>query len=263
MFAKFLTKLIMISALFSTWSMAVEIPALPANMSLSKALYINCLQRTQTQQLLKEYLMIGLKSSYKNPQKSLPESIIKYDKRLKGLDAFFQPRIKDPAVKQEIAAAIKAWKESKKLLEAAPSKENALILEKNFHQMVKGLGKYKVLSTKSFKAVGLAGGLCRDPLYITNTYLMKIWGVTNPNAVKDMEKRIAHFHKNISEMKKYKGNTDPVNKEIKKAEKAFQLFAMMYNSDTISIPTLLSKKADSIFVNIRTIKKLYGELIIK
>ena len=232
-------------------------------MSVSRALYINCLQRTQTQQLFIEYLMVGLKSRYKNPKESLAKSIVAYDKRLKKLDEFFQPHLTDPAIKDMIAEAMEVWKESKAMLEVTPTKANALILDKNFHKMVKLLGKYKVLSKKSFRAVGLAGGLCRDPLYMANTYLMKVWGVDNPNYIKEMKKRIAHFDKNTKEMHEYEGNTDEINKNIDDAKKAFQFFTFMYDSDTISIPTLLCKKADMIFVNIRTIKRLYGELTVK
>ncbi len=254
---------VIIFVLFNTLAMAVDIPELPKDMSVSRALYINCLQRTQTQQLFKEYLLVALKSRYKNPKESLAKSIVAYDKRLKELDAFFQPHLTDPAIKKMIADAMIIWKESKAMLEATPTKANALKLDINFHKMVKLLGKYKVLSKKSFKAVGLAGGLCRDPLYMANTYLMKVWGVDNPNYMKEMKKRIAHFNKNITQMSEYEGNTDAINKNIKDAQKAFQFFTFMYASDTMSIPTLLCKKADMIFVNIGTIKKLYGELTVK
>jgi len=263
MLVKVFFKLLVLVYFLGMLTMAADIPELPKNMSVSRALYINCLQRTQTQQLLKEYLMVALKSSYKNPQKTLPKSIVAYEKRLKELDVFFQPHLKDPAVKKMISDAMQIWKESRVMLESTPTKENALVLEKNFYKMVKYLGKYKVLSKKSFKAVGLAGGLCRDPLYMVNTYLMKVWGVNNPDYKKEMEKRIAHFNKNIGEMKRYEGNTDAIKKNIADAQKAFQFFTFMYDSDTTAIPTLLSKKADAIFVNIRTIKRLYGELVVK
>jgi hypothetical protein len=263
MFYLRLFKSAVVFILFSTLAMAVDIPELPKKMSVSRALYINCLQRTQTQQLFKEYLLVALGSSYKHPKESLAKSIVAYQKRLDELDVFFQPLLTDPAIKKMIADAMVIWKESKAMLEVTPTKENALVLEKNFHKMVKLLGKYKVLSKKSFKAVGLAGGLCRDPLYMVNTYLMKVWGVDNPNYIKEMKKRIAHFDKNTSEMKSYDGNTKAILKNIADAQKAFQFFTFMYDSDTVAIPTLLSKKADNIFVNIRTIKRLYGELVVK
>ena len=256
-------KSVIIFILFSMLAMAVDIPELPKKMSVSRALYINCLQRTQTQQLFKEYLLVALGSNYKHPKESLAKSIVAYQKRLDELDVFFQPLLTDPAIKKMIADAMVIWKESRAMLEVTPTKKNALVLEKNFHKMVKLLGKYKVLSKKSFKAVGLAGGLCRDPLYMVNTYLMKVWGVNNPNYIKEMKKRIAHFDKNIGEMKSYDGNTKAILQNIADAQKAFQFFTFMYDSDTIAIPTLLSKKADGIFVNIRTIKRLYGELVVK
>ncbi len=51
---------------------AMEFDPIPSDLPLSRALFINCLQRTQTQQLLKMYLMIALKNNYKDPEKNLP-----------------------------------------------------------------------------------------------------------------------------------------------------------------------------------------------
>jgi hypothetical protein len=231
-------------------------------MSVSKALYINCLQRTQTQQLFKDYLMIGLKSSYKNPKKSLKEGIPKYEERLDKLNAFFLPLLADqPKVQAELKKARTIWDESKELLLASPTHKNAKILEKNFHEMVHLLGRAKVLAKKSFKAVGMTGGLCRDPLYMANTYLMKIWGVPQADYTQEMDKRIQHFNSNIAKLKAYKGNNAETKGYIHKSEKAFTIFTMMHDSKNTSVPTLIAKKADTIFLYIRTLKKLYGEML--
>ena len=249
--------LVMIS---NAWSL--DVPPLPANMTTTQALYINCLQRTQTQQMFKDYLMIALKSSYKNPKKSLKEGIPLYDKRLHQLNDYFLPLLSDhPKEKKMVADALTIWDESKKLLEAPATKANALTLEKNFLKMVHNLGKAKVLAKKSFKAVGMTGGLCRDPLYMSNTYLMKIWGVDLPDYNAIMEKHIAHFQTNITKLKAFQGNNDETKAYIEKSEKAFLVFSFMYKESSSSVPTLISKKADNIFLYIRTLKKLYGKML--
>ena len=240
----------------------LDVPPLPANMTTSQALYINCLQRTQTQQMLKDYLMVALKSTYKNPQKSLKDGIPLYDNRIHQLNDYFLPLLVDyPKEKKMVADALAIWNESKKLLEAPPTKANALTLEKNFLKMVHNLGKAKVLATKSFKAVGMTGGLCRDPLYMSNTYLMKIWGVNLPDYNAIMEKRITHFQTNITKLKAFTGNNDETKSYIEKSEKAFLVFTFMYKESSSAVPTLISKNADKIFVYIRTLKKLYGSML--
>ena len=248
--------LVMIS---SAWGL--DVPPLPANMTTSQALYINCLQRTQTQQMFKDYLMVALESNYKDPKKSLKEGIPLYDKRIHQLNDYFLPLLSDhPKEKKMVADALTIWNESKKLLEAPPTRANALTLEKNFLKMVHNLGKAKVLATKSFKAVGMTGGLCRDPLYMSNTYLMKIWGVDLPDYNAIMEKHITHFHTNITKLKAFQGNNDETKAYIAKSEKAFLFFTFMYKALNRAIPTLISEKADNIFLYIRTLKKLYGSM---
>lgn len=243
-------------------SLAINIPDLPEKMGVNKALYINCLQRTQTQQLFKEYLMAGLNSSYKNPKKNLSDAIIAYDKRIRKLDKYFKPLLSShPKEQKEVANGLAIWIKSKALLEATPTKENALILEKNFHSIVHLLGKAKVLAKKSFKAVGMTGGLCRDPLYMANVYLMKIWGVEMPDYKKKMEKYITHFNANLTKLKAFEGNNDKTNKYIMDSMKSFMFFTFTYESGKIGVPTLISMKADRIFKNIRTLKMLYGEML--
>jgi len=243
----------------SAWSL--EIPPLPKNMTVSQALYINCLQRTQTQQLFKDYLMLALQSNYKDPKGSLHRNIPLYDKRIQKLNNFFLPLLDaHPEEKRMMLEALATWKQNKKLLEAPPTKANALILEKNFLIMIHDLGKAKVLATKSFKAVGMTGSLCRDPLYMSNTYLMKIWGIDLPNYQATMEKTIAHFKHNIAQLKSYKGNNNKTKEIIARSEKDFRFFTFMYKALGSAIPTLISEKADTIFLYIRTLKRLYGDM---
>ena len=238
----------------------LEIAPLPKNVTVPQTLYINCLQRTQTQQLLKAYLMEGMHSTYQHPKQTLEVAIPEYDARFKAIDSFFRARIKDAEHIAYLDQSVVLWKKSKALLEAPPGKENGQKLYRNFKKLVKLLGKSKVLAKKSFKAVGMTGGLCRDPLYITNLYLLKLLKTDMPEYDLHMQEAIAHFAKNIKKLKAYKGSTDEINMHIANAEDAFQFFTFMYEHK-VTIPTLISKKADSIFLEIRTIKSLYGKML--
>ncbi len=242
---------------------AVEIEPISSDLPLGKALFINCLQRTQTQQLLKEYLMAALGSTYKNPKEELPRSVEKYDKRFRVLYDYFMKRIKEPKARKKMEQADALWQESKKMLLAPPSKENALKLEKNFKEMIHLLGAPKVLKTKkSFAAVGKTGHLCREPLFMSNLYLMKLWGVNLPDYEERMQRHIANYRKDLKFLKEYPKNTPEIETLIRKAQRNFIFFEMMYKQNRTAIPTLISKKADDIFTNIQTIKKLYGKMVL-
>lgn len=247
--------------ILSTPAMSLDIQPLPKDIKIPKALYINCLQRTQTQQLLKLYIMKGLSSSYKNPSKELAEAIPAYDKRFWQFDTYFRDKLKDKEHIAYLDKAKKIWQQSKITLKQAPSKDNALILYDNFKLLVKYLGKAKVLAQKNFKAVGMTGGLCRDPLYMSNIYLMNVWGVELPNYKEDMDRFISHFNKNISKLEAYEKNTDETKKFIQKSKNAFMFFEISNTEDHTPIPTLISKKADDIFFYTRTLKKLYGKML--
>jgi len=240
--------------------LGLEIKPLPKEITLSQALYTNCLQRTQTQQLLKAYILVGLHNRYKNPVKTLQEAIPKYDARFWEFDRYFRERIKDAEHVAYLDKAAALWKESKALLSQTPTKANGKKLYNNFRALVKNLGKSKVLAKTSFKAVGMTGGLCRDPLYIANLNLLKLWGADLPEYDRDMKKAIDHFQKNIKKLKAYKGSTDEIDMHIANAEDAFRFFTFMYEHK-VAIPTLISKKADGIFLEIRTIKSLYGKIL--
>ena len=241
---------------------AVEIEPISLDLPLDKALFINCLQRTQTQQLLKEYLMAALGSTYKNPKEELPKSVEKYDKRFRVLYDYFMKRLQDDAARKKMEEAKRLWEENKAILLAPPSKQNTLKLQKNFKKMIHLLGAPKALKTKkSFQAVGKTGSLCRKPLYMSNLYLMKLWEIGIPDYEKQMEEHIANFHKNLGFLKAYPDNTPEIKDLIRKAQHNFVFFEMMYKQNRTAIPTLISKKADDIFTNIQTIKKLYGKMV--
>lgn len=242
------------------WTDALEIKQLPKDITTSQALYVNCLQRTQTQQLLKAYLLQGLNSSYKNPEQMLKDALPLYDARFMQLDLFFRKRMKDPEHIAYLDTARKIWKQSKLILEAKPNKENAKKLYAHFRKLVKVLGKAKVLVKRGFEAISITGGLCRNPLYISNLYLMKLWGVELERYDVDMQHEFQSFNSNFAKLEAYKGNSDEIMMHIKNAEDDFRFFLFMYEHK-IAIPTLISKKADTIFYEIRTIKSLYGKML--
>jgi len=242
------------------WAPAsIDIPDLPDGMTVSEALYINCLQRTQTQQLLKEYLQIALNMAHGSFRKTFTESVEQYGRRLKQLNDFFLPKL-DAEHQKSMTDAAAIWEVSRQLLLAPPSQTNSQKLDDNFHKMIALLGKAKVLAHKRFRAVGLTGGMCRDPLYVTNIYLMKLYGVAIPDSKEKMRKRLNHFEHNMEALQQYPGNTEAIKKHLSDARESFTFFLYMYDSDTTFVPTLIARKADAIFQSIRSIKKLYGQI---
>ena len=106
-----------------------EIEALPKDSSLPTVFGTNCLQMTNSQQILETYIMIGLKSNFDNPKENLSRAIPRYDSRIHQISDYFQSRLKDENAKKAFDEAIEIWNQSKALLEKTPHKRGCTNLE--------------------------------------------------------------------------------------------------------------------------------------
>ncbi len=236
-----------------------EIDPFPEEAPLLEIFSINCLQMTQSQQMLKAYVMIGLNSNFQNPQGSLSKAIPIYDKRMHQVRAYFHERLDShDEAKKAFDDALALWDESKVMLLQAPTKENALQIKKNFLTMInKLLAGTQPLATPDLELISLTGKLCRKPLEVTIDYLMRVWDIEIPNYKTEIKNTIDNYHKNLKILSANKLNNDESQALLKKAKKAFTFFEFMYNSKSRFIPSLLSKKADDNFLIIREVKQVF------
>ena len=217
----------------------------------------NCLQMTQSQQMLKAYVMIGLKSNFQNPKEQLDKAITIYDKRMYKVRDYFHRKLgsQDDA-KKSFDEAVILWEKSKVMLEAEPTKENVVKLRTNFLLMInKLLEGTQPLATPDLELISLTGKLCRKPLEITVAYLMKIWSVDIENYDDTVTSIIDNYGKNLVTLDSNELNNDESKRLLKKAKREFTFFEMMSKSNSRFIPSLLSKKADNNFLIIRDIKR--------
>jgi len=238
---------------------ALQIDPFPKNGTLKDIFNTNCLQMTQSQQMLKAYIMKGLNSTFDDPAGSLKRAIPAYDSRFTQIKNYFQSRLKNkPEAVKAFDEAQKIWNESKKILEAPPTKEGALKLKANFSRMIPLLLKgSKPAANGGLELLSLTGKLCRGPMKITIDYLLKLWGVEMPDYEADVQNIIDNFHVHLKELEANPLNNDRTRKLLEQARKGFMFYEMMYNSKTRYIPNLLSRKADDNFKIIRAIKAEY------
>jgi|GEM_PF-1482433 len=262
----FIQKSILILSLLLEMASGFEIDPYPekTNQSLTEIFSYNCLQMTQSQQMLKAYVMIGLDNSFQNPKEKLSKAIVAYDKRMYKIRDYFYKKLNEKTHQSGRVAfdeALELWKTNKKMMEIRPTRKNVLLLRANFLLMIdKLLAGTKPIATPDLELISLTGKLCRKPMEVTIDYLLRIWGVELPNYQKEVEKTIGEFHKNITTLSKNKLNNEESQALLKKAEKEFKFFEFMYNSKSKFIPSLLSKKADDNFIIIRSIKQIYKKV---
>ena len=258
---KSIQKILLMLLIVTGGASSFDIDPYPQNASLTEIFSINCLQMTQSQQMLKAYMMVGLKSSFQDPKKHLSKAIVDYDTRMYQVKDYFDnylTQTSHPEGKKAFQTALTLWKTNKVMLEQEPTKENALLIQKNFLLMIdKLLEGTHPIATPELELISLTGKLCRKPMEITIDYLMKMWEVDVPNYQASIDKTIAEFHANLKTLSENKLNNNESRMLLKKAQREFKFFEFMYNSKTKFIPSLLSKKADDNFLIIRSIKQIY------
>ncbi len=252
------TRVVTTMLLFTVLVFALKVEPIPKGATLTDYFNTNCLQMTQSQQMLKAYIMKGLHSNFDDPAGSLKKAIPVYDKRFENIKNYFQSRVKDKNAIKAFNKAEKIWKKSKKILESKPTKKGALKLRNNFSKMIPLLLQgSKPAADGGLELLSLTGKLCRGPMKITIDYLLRIWGVNLPDYEADVSSIIDNFHVHLEELKKNPMNDVKTLTLLKKAERGFKFFEVMYKSKTTFVPNLLSRKADDNFKIIRAIKAEY------
>ena len=255
---KLFAKILLATILLSGVAIALKIEPIPKDATLTDYFNTNCLQMTQSQQMLKAYIMKGLESNFDDLGGKLEDAIPIYDKRFEQIKSYFQARVHNKRAKRAFDKAQKIWKESTKILEAKPTKEGAIKLKRNFDKMIPLLLQGSKPAAKGgLELLSTTGKLCRDPLKITIDYLLKIWGVELPDYNKDVTSIIKDFHRNLNKLRKNPLNDAKSLALLDKAEKGFKFFEVMAKSKTTFVPHLLSRKADDNFKIIRAIKAEY------
>jgi hypothetical protein len=257
----YLKKYFTIFFLLSAFLFSIEIVPLRKNPKLTEVLYVNCLQVTQIQQLLKNYILSGMKLRYKNPKKELHDSINKYEKRLYATSIFFKNALEDEHLKLEIDHMLQSWGKAKTILRNPADTSKLMILRKYLKEVADTLKKpHRILGKKSFRAIAETGGLCRRPFFIANLYFMKTWGVDIPDYMQKIDTYRKEYLKSIEVLESYKGNTEETLQLIKKAKQAFTLMnSYIDNSKKVYVPSLISKKSDNNFQYILEIKDRYSQ----
>jgi len=247
--------------LFVTFNLALalKIEPIPKDATLRDMFSINCLQMTQSQQMLKAYILKGLNIKFKNPHDSLKEAIPAYDKRFKEIKEYFQSRLKgDKEAIEAFNQAEAIWIKSRAILEKKPTKEGVLKLRENFNQMIPLLLEGTKPSAKSgLELLSITGKLCRDPMRISIDYLLKIWGVNIPDYEEDVREIIDDFHTNLKKLKSNPLNNDKTLRLLDDIQKGFMVFEMMSNSNSCFVPNIISHNADENFKFIRRLKAEY------
>ena len=220
-----------------------------------------------SQRILKDYALVGMGVTYHNPKEDLEANIKMVDKYFKDLKGH-----KDKLNEQlntEIQEIEQSWNAIKPEFQKTPDKAKMSDLHKKVEEYVVRCEAVaedlaKDTGIKGEHDVVLVAELGMESQRLAALYLMKAWGVADPNYEEEVKQVVDETEKIYHEL--LAADEKLVSKEIKNKlkdnEKEFVSFGVMAKSTSGRfMPTAAEKSASRIFEAVRDILKREEELV--
>lgn len=250
-----------LSLILLACTVLVSMPGL-AQLSDSEAMNMAGLQRSLTQRMAKNYLMIGADVRVDAAQRQLKETVERFDASQKAL-ASYAPTAE---IKAALAKVDATWAVHRQQIEAKPEQAKAAQMLATSEELLQQTQNVSDLMGKHLGAMGASvhrtGWARVQTQRIAMLYMAKSWRVPAPDLDAKLDKAVSDFETILKELE---ARGTP-NEEIANAQRrarahwGFTLKGIDLHAAQDFVPTAITVSTDSLFRQLNELTRLYAGL---
>ncbi|PIE25188.1 MAG: hypothetical protein CSA60_01490 [Neptuniibacter caesariensis] len=228
--------------------------------STEQAINVTSHQGMLTQQMLKDYVLVGLSVRARKAEKELQQAIQSYE----AMQGDILDYVKADAVRNSLRRAAEQWKVVKPLYLETPSRERAALVRQETELLLQlwsavTMEIVKNNQTKYGRAISTAGFVRMLSQRISSLYALKAWGF-DAQYQEAFISSLQLFEHNRVELVTSKLNNESIEAELKKIRRDFKRFKSLSDGEPTANKALLAllvRSAGKITISMDKLTTMY------